>query len=498
GTDNITVSYTAGPDNAIETNAVNFWTNEPLLPPGVNFNDGLPADWTIIDGGSTPDTWMWSAGYGYSGSTLDGTPFMIVDSDEAGSGGILMQETLLSPVVDLSGATSLTLEFDQYYNNLSSSEFADVDVWDGTQWVNVLHMNSDFGSWGSPDHQVIDVSAYANSDFQVRFYYDDNAGWYWYWAIDNVAVYVDSRSLTGGPPSYNIPVTAYVVEPFDSLDTDSGYRGLNSILPGGARVTDYPEFGWIDNISPENAWTIADGNIFLAESIDYFGQAVSEIEIYNDGTHFWPILVMNPESIRKSHLPQIDNSYVYEVGKDMKRDADSPIQRADIPLDNSIWASNWATGTLYEVYVSNEEFGLVITADMPGFLVCQIIIYNSGDVKIQYLDFSTTSRFFLDLDGSWLPNNYSIIGVRGMGEENQIPYDKLDWVYTNLKPGIAVQFYPQYDDTALLPSPITWNEDNVYYMNVAELIPTGGEILTIIMTDSDHISTVVDGNNIEF
>ncbi len=109
-----------------------------------------------------------------------------------------MNEYLISPVIDASNASELWLEFDQYFNNWLGDEFADVDVYDGNDWVTVLAMNgADVGSWTSPDHQMIDVSEYANADFRVRFHYY-NATFDYYWAVDNVMVHDNSGKYADG------------------------------------------------------------------------------------------------------------------------------------------------------------------------------------------------------------------------------------------------------------------------------------------------------------
>jgi len=157
----------------------------PFEPFFENFDTQEQFDmWEVVVGGSTSDSWFWTASD--AGNTLDGTPFAFVDSDAAGIGST-MDELLISPVIDASTASELYIEFDQYYNNLSASELADVEVFDGTDWVNVLHQNSDQGSWASPSHITIDVSDYANADFRLRFHYLA-PGWDWYWAVDNVSV----------------------------------------------------------------------------------------------------------------------------------------------------------------------------------------------------------------------------------------------------------------------------------------------------------------------
>ncbi len=136
------------------------------------------------DGGSTNDTWEWIADLGTN--TIDGNAgFAIANSDGAGS-GVSMDEILSSPVFDASTISgALILEFDQYYRSLS--DVADVDVWDGTQWVNILNQTTTQGAWGTPDHQYIDVTAHANANFQVRFHYY-NANYAWYWGIDNFSL----------------------------------------------------------------------------------------------------------------------------------------------------------------------------------------------------------------------------------------------------------------------------------------------------------------------
>ncbi|MDD4372439.1 MAG: choice-of-anchor J domain-containing protein [Bacteroidales bacterium] len=170
---------------------------EPILE---TFDNGIPSSWTIVDGGTSTDTWYMETPAGNpqsTGASLDGTPFAFVDSDEAGS-GFTLDELLISPVINASTSEELYVIFDQYYNFLTSGEYAKVDVFDGTDWVTVLNQVADAGAWNNPDHRVIDVTAYANENFQVRFHFFDNGGWTWYWAVDNVAI-VDQVTRSGMP-----------------------------------------------------------------------------------------------------------------------------------------------------------------------------------------------------------------------------------------------------------------------------------------------------------
>lgn len=152
------------------------------IPYSEDFNGSLGC-FSVADSAGSTDTWAWVADY--SGSDLDGNPgFAFVNSDAAGFTS--MDEYLTSPIIDASGlAGSLILEFDQYYRQ--SGDDADVEVFDGTNWVTVLAQSSTAGAWSSPDHQRIDLTSYANANLQVRFHYY-NAYYGWYWAVDNFSV----------------------------------------------------------------------------------------------------------------------------------------------------------------------------------------------------------------------------------------------------------------------------------------------------------------------
>jgi len=149
-----------------------------------DFNASIPAIWTITDAGDTTgDSWF-SGVAGTNNDSVDGTNAAVVDSDAAGS-GVHLIETLVSPILDTSGASNLILTFDQYFRSLSGDQGV-VEVFDGANWVEVYSVNSTTGASNNPDVQQIDVTAYKNVNFQLRFVYNDGDSWAWYWIIDNV------------------------------------------------------------------------------------------------------------------------------------------------------------------------------------------------------------------------------------------------------------------------------------------------------------------------
>jgi len=108
----------------------------------------------------------------------------IFNDDAAGSGQV-NAGSLISPVYDLTGASTATLSYEVAFQEFGDQEFY-VEVWDGSAWQQVALYDEDL----NPNIQAvsIDVSAYANTDFQVRFRYDDLGGWGWHAAIDNFQV----------------------------------------------------------------------------------------------------------------------------------------------------------------------------------------------------------------------------------------------------------------------------------------------------------------------
>lgn len=154
-----------------------------------DFNAGIPLNWSVVNNGSTTMTWMEVSDYD-GGSSIDGTNFIIVDSDAPGQ-GTTTDETIFTPVRDLSGSNNILLSFDQYFRvyTQGGQETATVSVFDGTSWVDVYSLDEDGGSvgtWSDPDQQILDLSAFANDAFQVRFRY--TGAYDWWWALDNIEV----------------------------------------------------------------------------------------------------------------------------------------------------------------------------------------------------------------------------------------------------------------------------------------------------------------------
>ncbi|MCK5378426.1 MAG: trypsin-like peptidase domain-containing protein [Acidobacteria bacterium] len=175
-----------------------------------DFPGGITGDWTIVDGGSSTGgvhTWTDTNPGGRSLPLTE--PFAIMDSDEAGSGQT-QDEELISPMIDVTGFATVTLQFSHDFNWYSGStdEQADVDVRSaatGGSWVTVAN----YSGVDTSGTVTVDVTAYAAADLQLRFHYYDASFDYW-WAVDDIYLLGDN---------------GFVCEPFGAIFSDGFESG---------------------------------------------------------------------------------------------------------------------------------------------------------------------------------------------------------------------------------------------------------------------------------
>ncbi|UCE36896.1 MAG: tandem-95 repeat protein [Thermoplasmata archaeon] len=173
-----------GFNNANVTNCIAYGdTNCGLWGP---FGDNPPAGWTIIDNGDGPSVWNsndWHRDF-YSSAYPGGTNsyaarvyfFPLENQDEE----------LITPSIDVSGYSSVTLEYDTYYDDysLATVDYGDVDVsFDGGSWT-TFYTYSQNDEGGHKSH-IITIPP-GTSTVQVRWRYRASNEWSWF--IDNVEV----------------------------------------------------------------------------------------------------------------------------------------------------------------------------------------------------------------------------------------------------------------------------------------------------------------------
>ena len=161
--------------------------SEDVTTVTVDFNgSSVPEGWSVSNAAGDYDWTFGASGAINAGGTI---PFAsnaaIFDDDAAGNGNV-NNASLLTPVWDMSGTSSVTMSYDYSFNELGAGETLAVDVYDGAAWQNVVLYDV---SVLTPENSgVIDGSALANADFQVRFTYDDAGSWGWNAGVDNFQI----------------------------------------------------------------------------------------------------------------------------------------------------------------------------------------------------------------------------------------------------------------------------------------------------------------------
>jgi len=183
--------------------------------------------------GSAPSGWSTSITSGVAdwdfdqsscvGFSIDGTCMASFDDDAQPSSGD-NTVVLYSPVVDMSGYASGTLNYDWQLRVSGGLDNLTTEVYDGSSWVQVFYVNST-----SSGSESTDLTPYLNNNFQVRYTYDDSDGWGWGGAIDNVEIIG-----TSAPSGYG----AYALDgTYSSCSTSEPIQAVRTGMSGFSKFT---------------------------------------------------------------------------------------------------------------------------------------------------------------------------------------------------------------------------------------------------------------------
>ena len=196
-----------------------------------------PAGWTVtLSSGSC--TWV-GDDPGNRGNLTGGTgKFAIADSDNCGS-GTTMNTFLTSPIMDVSALANVNLSYNYDYNNLVSTESADLDVSanGGATWTNVHHWNTDMRGPNTFTQDLTTLLA-GSTQAQLRYHYIA-PGWDWWWQVDNVFVgEKDCHPIGGGGL-----VVGKVIDDFDDHALVGAKVTSETLAEATAVATADPDMG---------------------------------------------------------------------------------------------------------------------------------------------------------------------------------------------------------------------------------------------------------------
>ncbi len=284
-------AYNPGPTDVISAQddaTVLVPVAEPLAcnGPAIEFENGIPMNWSIVDDEENGVVWTLSGESGYpfgcgEGNYTDGSGYATCVSSEY-FGATEFDTSLVSPSFDLNGQSSAELSYLANYQNFSHFDYLDLDISDdgGASWTTLLSWNDDFGAMKSTPGElvVIDLSSYAGSTgYILRWrYYDPNTDDFaWYAQVDEISLSCTSPDIDIAPTTLSSTQTPdeIEVEPFtiSNLGTaDLIWSVVEGLSAGGCIPTDLP---WI-SVAPDSGTTSPGGDQHIDISFDSAGLAV--------------------------------------------------------------------------------------------------------------------------------------------------------------------------------------------------------------------------------
>ena len=242
----------------------------------VEFEDGIPADWEVVDNQGTGIVWTTTDDAACEvGNLTNGTgEAACTDSDATGSPAIPYDTELISNPFDLTGYGTASLDVKGYYRDVltNGNDRFEVDVWDGSTWTNELSWDEDH----EPEDFTVNLSSYAGSPgIQVRFHYFGD-GFDWYAQVDDINLTcggVTPPVITVDPDSISASQGPDLVST-QTLDiSNSGGSDLDWTIAETDTTCDSPaDVSWL-SVAPDAGTTIPLGSTAVDVTLDSTGLA---------------------------------------------------------------------------------------------------------------------------------------------------------------------------------------------------------------------------------
>ena len=256
-----------------------------------------PSDWVINNTAGTPGLgWEFSSNpaaipvtqLSPFASTTAANGFLFVNSDANNTadfdGTFINTTATTSATINLTGQPVVRLRYQHNFRWWHDTRGVSVSADNGATWTDFEMSNENDYSLpnqnaGNPEQTVIDISSIAGNQAQVkiRFYYNDNDYWGWYWAVDDVALFVPEDNdlvMLGGYwgstgawgarlPYYQIPLSQ--LAPLDVAGIVKNYGALdqNDVVFTAALASGV----WSGSSAPEAVLTGATDTISLTAAL---------------------------------------------------------------------------------------------------------------------------------------------------------------------------------------------------------------------------------------
>jgi hypothetical protein len=165
----------------------------------------IPSCWSQVDHQGNGQIWQFGALTGYTPNPNLTGNYAYLNSDAYGAGNS-QNADLVTPTLDLTGYSNVTLQFNHYFRFYAgSSATVAYSINNGSTWTTIQTWTA---STANPAafSQVIAALA-GQSQVKIRWNYTGSDGWYW--AVDDVLITgtTGSPTLTVAPSNQNVPAT---------------------------------------------------------------------------------------------------------------------------------------------------------------------------------------------------------------------------------------------------------------------------------------------------
>ncbi len=238
-----------------------------------DFEGGQPSGWTITtlssDGG-------WSFG---TSSVMSNTGFQIpghtqiaCTNDNACSSCDKSADYFITPIMDLSSKSNVLLTFYSYFYHgagSGSTEKATVEVrTNGGAWTVEKSLNG-VGNWTMLN---VDLSDYdGQSNVEVAFHYDDDGGWLYGWAIDDVTIYEKA--------SVDLSVSTVAVGKLDPIPVFVNFPNYLAGLPLTSKVA-------VVNTGLDHVTSF---DLSLTDGVNIFNESITGVNLNTLGTYTYSL-----------------------------------------------------------------------------------------------------------------------------------------------------------------------------------------------------------------